>query len=118
MVDLSIEEGKLHLRVEGSDKLWAFKSSLEIPLEHIVGIRTDPEEARGWWHGVRMAGTNFPGVITAGTFIQHGNWVFWDVRNPENAVVISLRDERYEALVIEVEDPEAAVRLVMAMLPT
>lgn len=117
MVDLSIEKGKLQLRVEGSDKLWAFKSSLEIPLEHIVGISTDPEEARGWWHGVRLAGTNFPGVITAGTFIQQGNWIFWDVHNPEKAVVISLRDERYEALVIEVEDPGAAVRQVRAMLP-
>jgi len=116
VVDLSIVEGKLLLRVEGADKLWALRSSLEIPLEHVAGIRADPDAARGWWHGLRMAGTHIPGVITAGTFFQHGNWVFWDVHRPENAVVISLRDERYEALVIEVENPDAAVRQVEAVL--
>ena len=31
MVDLSIAEGKLTLHVRDADKLWAFKSSLEIP---------------------------------------------------------------------------------------
>jgi hypothetical protein len=42
-VDLSIAEGKLTLHVRGADKLWAFKSSLEIPLVHITGVRVDPE---------------------------------------------------------------------------
>ena len=42
MVDLSISDGSLLLNVRGSDKLWAFKSSLEIPLQHVAGIRADP----------------------------------------------------------------------------
>lgn len=57
LVDLSVAEGKLTLHVRGADKLWAFKSSLEIPLVHIAGIRADPETARGWYHGIRMPGT-------------------------------------------------------------
>jgi hypothetical protein len=112
VVDLCIEDGKLVARLEGADKLWALKSSLEIPLEHVEGVRADPETARGWWHGLRMAGTNIPGVITAGHFHQNGEWVFWDVRDPEKTVVISLRDERYKALVLEVENPEVAVKAV------
>lgn len=112
MVDLSVADGKLVVRVEGLDKLWALKSSLEIPLEHVAGVRADPEAARGWWHGVKFPGTSLPGVITAGTFIQSGEMVFWDVHDPEQTVVISLRDERYKALVVEVADPDAAVRLV------
>jgi len=79
VVDLSIVEGKLTLHVRGADKLWAFKSSLEIPLVHIAGVRADPEAARGWYHGIRLPGTNVPGVITAGTFYQDGKRVFWDV---------------------------------------
>jgi len=63
-VDLSIAEGKLTLHVRGADKLWAFKSSLEIPLVHIAGVRADPEVARGWYQGIRLPGTNVPGVIT------------------------------------------------------
>lgn len=112
MVDLSIVEGKLTLHVRGADKLWAFKSSLEIPLVHVRGVRADPEAARGWWHGIRMPGTNLPGVITAGTFYQDGKRVFWDVHHAEKTIVIDLHDERYNQLVIEVADPEAAVKLI------
>jgi hypothetical protein len=112
MVDLSIEQGKLMLHVRGADKLWTFKSSLEIPLVHIVRVRVDSEAARGWYHGMRMPGTNVPGVITAGTFYQDGKRVFWDVHHPEKTIVIDLHDERYNELVVEVDDPEAAVRLI------
>ena len=42
MVDLSILGGNLVLHVRGADKLWALKSSLEIPLKHISEIRADP----------------------------------------------------------------------------
>jgi hypothetical protein len=38
VVDLSIAEGNLTLHVRGADKLWAFKSTLEIPLVHIAGV--------------------------------------------------------------------------------
>lgn len=112
MVDLKIEEGKLLVHVRGMDQLWALKSSLEIPLTHVAGIRADPSVARGWWHGLKMPGTNIPGVITAGTFYQHGNSVFWDVHDPEKTVVIELHDERYRELIVEVADPAAAVALL------
>jgi hypothetical protein len=112
MVNLSITEGKLTLHVRGADKLWSFKSNLEIPLVHIAKVRTDPEAARGWYHGIRMPGTSVPGVITAGTFYQDGKRIFWDVHNPEKTIVIDLHDERYNELVVEVDDPDAAVRLI------
>jgi hypothetical protein len=116
VVDLSIAEGKLTLHVRGADKLWAFKSSLEIPLVHIAGVRADPEAARGWYHGIRMPGTNVPGVITAGTFYQDGKRVFWDVHSPEKTILIELHDERYSELIVETDDPEAAVRLIQNAL--
>ena len=117
MVDLSISEGNLVLHVRGADKLWAFKSSLEIPLVHIAEIRTDPDVAHSWWPGLRMPGTNIPGVLTAGTFYQDGKRVFWDVHNPDKTVVIELKDERYNELIVEVAVPQAAVELVRAALP-
>ena len=117
MVDLSISGGNLELHVLGIDKLWALKSCLEIPLHHVAGIRADPEAARGWWHGIHMPGTDIPGVLTAGTFYQHGKRVFWDVHNPESTVVIELRDERYDELIVEVADPLSAAERVRAALP-
>ena len=112
MVDLAVADGKLHVNVLGADKLWALKGSLEIPLEHVTAIRADPAAAKGWYHGLRFPGTNLPGVITAGTYYQDGQKVFWDVHRPENAVVIGLSDESYDRLIVEVADPEAAVALI------
>lgn len=116
MVDLSVADGNLILHVRGADKLWAFKGSLEVPLAHVAGVRADPDIAHGWWHGIRLLGTNLPGVITAGTFYQDGKRIFWDVHNPDNTIVISLRDERYGELVVEVADPAAAVKLIQDAL--
>jgi len=116
VVDLSLAEGKLTLQVRGADKLWALKSSLEIPLVHIVRVHADPEIARGWWHGLKMPGTSIPGVITAGTFYQDGKRVFWDVHHPDKTIVIDLHDEQYNQLIVEVADPQSAVQLIQQAL--
>ncbi len=116
MVDLAVSEGKLQVNVRGADKLWALKSSLEIPLEHVASVRTDPEVAKGWWHGMRLPGTNVPGVITAGTYYTRHQKTFWDVHNPDRAIVIDLRDESYDRLVVEVANPEEAVALIASVV--
>jgi hypothetical protein len=38
--------------------------------------------------------------------------VFWDVHDPEKAIVIRLEDERYSRLVIEVEDAPATATAI------
>jgi hypothetical protein len=110
VVDVTITEGIAHFRVQGWDQLWSLKSELAIPLAHIRNARADPTVARGWWHGIKAPGTNLPGVITAGTFYQHGKRIFWDVHDPENTIVIELSDERYDDLIVEVADPAAVVQ--------
>jgi hypothetical protein len=109
MVEIFIASDHLHLEVKGWDKLWAFRGHLDIPLAHIRGVRHDPEAASGWWHGLKIAGTNLPGLITAGSFYQHGQRVFWDVHDPANSIVIELHDDRFDELVVEVNDPPAMV---------
>lgn len=56
MVELSVVEDRLLLRGMGADKLWAFKSSLEIPLRNVAGIRGDPSVARAWLAPAARAG--------------------------------------------------------------
>ncbi len=114
MVDISIIGDRVHFDVQGVDKLWAFKSHLDIPLEHILAVRIDPDEAKGWWHGLRLPGTNLPGVILAGTFYQAEGWVFFDVHDPERTIVVDLDHEHYKHLVIEVADPRAEVARLQA----
>ena len=112
MAEVEIAQDALIVHVEGMDRLIAFRSCLEVPLSHVEGAEVDPEEARRRWHGIMERGIWVPGPITAGTFYQEGELVFWDVHDPQKTVVIRLKDERYRRLVIEVEDPEATVARV------
>ena len=118
MAIVSVVEGKLVIEVEGWDKFFSLRSRLEFPLTHISRVYADPAIADSWWKGLRLGGTNLPGVITAGTFYHHGDWVFWDVHNIEKAVVFELHDERYAKLIIEAGDPaECAARVQAALTP-
>jgi hypothetical protein len=114
MATLETTDTELIVEMEGADKLWALRSRLTIPFAHVAGAERAEEEARKWLHGMRVGGTHIPGVISAGTFISHGERVFWDVHRPENAIAIQLRDERFGHLVIEVSDPDGAIALVNA----
>ncbi len=107
MVEISYVGDRVHFEVEGSDRFWAFKSHLDIPLAHITSAWIDPAAAKGWWHGMRLPGTNIPGVILAGTFYQSEGKVFFDVHHPDRTIIIELDHETYHHLVIEVADPEA-----------
>jgi hypothetical protein len=82
MVTISIQNELLHLDIEGIDQLWAPRSHLEFPLSHVPSVRVDPAAARGWWHGLKLWGSNVPGIHTAGTFYQDGI-VFYDGHDSE-----------------------------------
>jgi hypothetical protein len=109
MVDVMIDGDRVVFEIEGFDKLWAFRGRLEIPLAHVSGVEHDPEQVGRWWHGVKLLGTDLPGLFAAGRFVYHGELVFWDVHSPANAIVVTLDHERYKKLIIEVADPDTTV---------
>ncbi|MEJ2666880.1 MAG: hypothetical protein P8Z81_07255 [Deinococcales bacterium] len=115
MVKVSVQGSALAFDVEGLDKILAFRGHLEVPLRHVRDARADPSAAREW-RKLKLVGANVPGVVTAGTFLEHGRRVFWDVHDPEKAVVVGLSHERYDELVVQVEDPDATVRLIAEAL--
>lgn len=65
-----------------------------------------------------MGGTNVPGLITAGRFLQQGQWTSWDVRDPHKAIAIRLHDESYAKLMIGVDDPEATASAIQSAIGT
>ena len=117
MARVEVAGDQLTVHIEGLDRLWTFKSRLEIPLAHVTGVEADPEVVRGW-KGWRGPGAHVPGVIVAGTFHHQGDRVFWDVHDAAKAVVIHLADERYARLVIGVDDPAATVATIRRALST
>jgi hypothetical protein len=104
---ITMTEDTLVVQIGGADRLWALRSRLEVPITNVVGVAPATSQAHEWLHGIRVGGTHIPGVISAGRFYSQGTWVFWDVHDPDKAIGIDLRDERYDKLVIEVDDPQA-----------
>jgi len=78
----------------------------------VKAVRADPEIAKRGRRGIRMLGTYVPGVITAGSFRQDGDRIFWNVNRPENVIVIELHDEPYAKLIIEVLEPAVTVATI------
>jgi len=112
MVDVKTDAQTVIFEVQGWHKVWSLTSKLTIPLAHIQSVAADPNPAMGWFQGLKIAGADLPNLFRAGIFYQDGNRVFWDVRHPEKTVVVSLNDEKYARLIIEVEDPEFVVNLL------
>ncbi|MEW2098642.1 hypothetical protein AB0882_20445 [Streptomyces sp. NPDC012485] len=111
MALIRIADDNLVVVMEGLDKFWAFKSCLTIPLANVRGATVDPGIATDF-KGIRAPGSHLPGVIIAGTFHHDGDKVFWDVKDASKAIVVELADEEYTRLVLQVDDPRAAVALV------
>jgi hypothetical protein len=106
MTHVTIEGDKLHISLEGMDKVWALKGALEIPLAHIRAISVAPPDLRP--QGLRAPGTALPGVIYAGTWRGRGTKEFWNVRkNREKVLVLDLEGDDYTRVAIEVDDPGA-----------
>ena len=116
MAEIEVSPPNLIVHIEGADRFLALKTHVEVPLAHIAGVDASPPEAHEAFHGLKMGGANIPGVVTAGRFVQHGEWAFWDVHDPGSAVAIRLHDEHYAKLVIGVEDPGAAVASIRAAI--
>jgi hypothetical protein len=116
VADIEITPTSLVVHIHGADQFFALKSRLEVPLEHIAGVDASVPEAHQIWHGLRLGGTNLPGVITAGRYLQHGEWAFWDVHDPDKAIAIRLHDEHYAKLVIGVDDPAATAKAIAAAI--
>jgi hypothetical protein len=77
-----------------ADKNFVLLSTIKIPLEHVIGAEADPKVEWEIWRGWRV-----PGVKVAGVrfYAMHGR--------RDKTLVIWLKDENYERLITEVEDP-------------
>lgn len=111
MVSIQKENGKFIFEVKGLHKLWALKSQIEIPVEHIVSASKNTADWSGFI-GIRLPGLQIPGVITAGTYLVDDGTIFCDVVHSEKCIVVELNDEQYKRLVIEVEDVDAALAIL------
>ncbi len=83
-----------------------FRPTMKIPLDHVLGAEADPEIERKLWRAWVLRG------FKPGTYCAPDSEVrFYHPRHlcAHKAIVIRLKDEGCERLVVEVEDPEGVV---------
>ncbi len=113
MAQVTVQGDELVIQMEGFRKLLTLKGEMRFPLQHVLGATVDPGVRADFPKAVeKRAGSNVWQTYYGGTFVQHGDRVFWDVRRPENAIVITLADEAFSQLVVEVPDPQDAVEQI------
>jgi hypothetical protein len=107
-------DDRLLVRPVGLVRLWALSKGIEVPITSVVdvGVSNKRELAKGW----RVPGTHLPGVMTAGTFRLRGDKALWMVGPAKEVLVIELAGEDYRHLVLQVEDPHAAVEALKAAM--
>jgi len=111
MVSIEKKDGNFIFEIKGIHKLWALRSQLTIPIEHVRSARLN-ENSTDLSDSWRMPGTRIPGIITAGTFLVDNGTIFCDITDNKNSIIVELQDEVYSKLIIEVEDTKQALALL------
>jgi len=103
---VEVRDDALVVNVKKRDKASMFVPTMKIPLDHVLGAEADPEIERKLWKAWVLRD------FTPGAYSGPDPEVrFYHPRHylAHKAVVIRLKDEGYERLVVEVEDPDGAV---------
>ena len=114
MVSIIERDDKFIFKMKGLHQIWALKSKIIILKEHIIRAYQDNEELKRW-EGFRV-GTSIPMVLTAGTFFLKGDRNFWDVSDKKKTIIVELKDDVYNKLYLEVENPKEAMDLLNSSL--
>lgn len=90
-------------------KLLALSSGLRLPVEHVTAAFQVDRPQERYRPGMRLPGTWLPGLL-AGTFQGPEGRSFWVVGRGDTSVRLDVADERYDYVVVDVEDPAQALR--------
>lgn len=120
MATVRIDGETLHVDLSPIDKILALHGSFAIPLANVTGASTT--KPPGFWSSLKILGTDLPWGKMAGSFLHHGESVFYDYQGIDTAVlVVDVSGSRYRHLFIHVDAPDtpaaAAERIARAKAP-
>jgi hypothetical protein len=121
MATVRIDAGTVHLELGGWEALWAFHGSFAIPLANIANASTDKPPS--YFSSIRVLGTGAGPLLRAGTFLYHGDTVFFDFSHEDRVLVIDLVPgaSNYAHLFVHIDGPDtpalAAERINAARTP-
>ena len=98
---VEVHDDQLVVARRGWDKMFRLVGRLTIPLDHVVRAEADPNIEWSVWRGWRVPGVRVPGVRF---YEMHGH--------RDKTIVIWLKDETYDRLITEVQDPAEVVKKI------
>ena len=107
MFEIELTEQSLILRMRGIYRFLALRGQVVCALAHVLEVSptVTPELLALPLRATRKVGSRLPGRVIIGSFGTRAGSNFYAIRTGERAITITLDDEPYGALVIDVDDP-------------
>ena len=108
MARITVAGSNLRLTMTRAEKLQTLHSDIEVPLAHVASV--DPTHDL-WSHirGVRAPGTGIPFRLLLATMRFKGGRDFCIAHYGKPGVVVNLRDENFERLLVATDTFDTAV---------
>jgi hypothetical protein len=113
---VQIVDNNIIFSISGADRFLSIKSRLVIPTDHVVSVST--ENAK-WWSTpaeLKIGGARLPFVVKDGRFISKGKLYFYVMHDPTKCITVNLNNERYSAIIFQVDDKEAVAKKIRAKI--
>lgn len=110
MANIVINGDTVTVELSVVEKVEALHGDVSVAKSSIVGRHEVPDGLTEV-HGLRMPGTGLPGVILVGTFLEPGRRTFAVCHGSTPAIVFDLEGERFDRLVVTVDNPEVLAGL-------
>lgn len=114
MTTIFVEDDTLHIHMDGLESLFALRRTIAISLANIQTISTRSPSLWSLLLSWRVPGTYVPGIYAAGTYYQDGQRNFWNVRRGQDTIVIDLKNEKYDRLILGVDDAQKVIDAIQA----
>ncbi len=105
MTRIALEERHLTLELDGIDRVLALRRRLRVPLDHVVSVDTGTSPPA-------VLASRIPGAVAPRTLYQQSGRGLLERPREDHSLVIGLYDERYEKLVVTVDDPTAVAEAI------
>ncbi len=108
MAELLVKDDVVTVSLSAVEKVEALHGDVSVPRAALVSARIVPD-GMDEVHGLRLPGTGFPGVIMVGTWRDQEKVTFAVCYGRRPAVVLELAGQRYDRIVVTVENPDEVV---------
>ncbi len=105
MANLVITDDTVTVQMSAAEKAEALHRDLTVPRSAITGVRVVSSGIDAV-HGFKLVGAGIPGVLMVGTFKGAEGSTFAICHRNGPALVIDIRGEHFDRIIITVDNPE------------